>query len=130
MSVYAAAKAFVFNFSESLALEISEKNISVSCLLPGPTATNFWQTAGADAKVSGKMKSFASPQDVAAFGIQLMELGKPYGIPGWDNKLKAFLKRLLPDCLLGTFMRKHMTHPSLFQETDDSSKKRKHEPQS
>jgi short-subunit dehydrogenase len=118
MAVYGAAKAFVVHFSRSLALEVDSKNLSVSCLLPGPTATDFWKVSGADAKVAGKTKHFASPQEVARFGIQLMEAGQPYGIFGWDNRLKAFLKRLLPDSWVAAFMRKHMTHASLFREAD------------
>ena len=42
-AAYGAAKAFVLNFSEALAKEMEDYQVSVSCLAPGPTDTAFFE---------------------------------------------------------------------------------------
>jgi hypothetical protein len=42
--VYSGTKAFVLAFSRSLHKEFAEKNIRVQVVLPGITATGFWET--------------------------------------------------------------------------------------
>jgi short-subunit dehydrogenase len=44
--VYGATKAFVLALSQSLHKELAEKNVRVQVVLPGATATNFWDAAG------------------------------------------------------------------------------------
>jgi short-subunit dehydrogenase len=44
--VYGGSKAFVLAFSQSLKHELAEKNIRVQAVLPGATATEFWNVAG------------------------------------------------------------------------------------
>lgn len=44
--VYGASKAFVLALSQSLHKELGEKNIRVQAVLPGATATDFWDRAG------------------------------------------------------------------------------------
>lgn len=44
--VYGGTKAFVLALSLSLHKELAEKNVRVQAVLPGATATNFWDSAG------------------------------------------------------------------------------------
>ncbi len=44
--VYGGSKAFVLAFSQSLNHELADKGIHVQAVLPGATATEFWQTGG------------------------------------------------------------------------------------
>lgn len=44
--VYGGSKAFVLAFSQSLKHELADKGIQVQAVLPGATATEFWQTGG------------------------------------------------------------------------------------
>lgn len=44
--VYGGSKAFVLAFSQSLRKELSDKGVRVQVVLPGATATSFWDTAG------------------------------------------------------------------------------------
>ncbi|MGC6370412.1 SDR family NAD(P)-dependent oxidoreductase [Pseudomonas sp. K2I15] len=44
--VYGGTKAFVQAFSESLQHELSDKGVVVQVVLPGATATEFWDIAG------------------------------------------------------------------------------------
>lgn len=113
MSAYAAAKAFLIHLSEALALELKRKNITISCLLPGPTATDFWEVASAAKKVEKAIIGYDSAKQVAEFGIRLMEKGGLSGTPGWENKLKQIIKILMPKKVRMNAIRKHMIHKSL-----------------
>jgi short-subunit dehydrogenase len=44
--VYGGTKAFVLAFSQSLRHELKDKGVTIQVVLPGATATNFWNTAG------------------------------------------------------------------------------------
>ena len=44
--VYGGTKAFVLAFSQSLHNELADKNVRVQAVLPGATATDFWDVAG------------------------------------------------------------------------------------
>jgi short-subunit dehydrogenase len=44
--VYGASKAFVLALSQSLHSELADKNVRIQAVLPGATATNFWDAAG------------------------------------------------------------------------------------
>jgi short-subunit dehydrogenase len=44
--VYGGSKAFVLAFSQSLHKELADKNVRIQVVLPGATATNFWDAAG------------------------------------------------------------------------------------
>ncbi len=73
MAVYYASKAFVLSFSEALWKEAEGTGVHVSCLCPGPTASNFRERAG-----TGKTK--------------LTNLGTPddLGVGGADGPIAAF----------------------------------------
>lgn len=45
--VYGGTKAFVLAFSQSLQHEVGDKGVRVQAVLPGGTATEFWDIAGA-----------------------------------------------------------------------------------
>jgi hypothetical protein len=44
--VYGATKSFVLAFSQSLKHELADKGVRIQAVLPGATATDFWQIAG------------------------------------------------------------------------------------
>ncbi|BCQ27237.1 SDR family NAD(P)-dependent oxidoreductase (plasmid) [Caballeronia sp. NK8] len=44
--VYGGTKAFVLAFSQSLHRELSGKSVQIQAVLPGATATDFWETGG------------------------------------------------------------------------------------
>jgi short-subunit dehydrogenase len=44
--VYGGTKAFVLAFSQSLHHELADKGIQIQAVLPGATATPFWDNGG------------------------------------------------------------------------------------
>ncbi len=100
MSLYAASKAFVRSFSRGLRYELRNSGISVTCLSPGPIATNFIRQAGMEA-MQDTAKKFEMPADkVAKKGLSAMFKKKAECVPGLLNFLTVKFSNVLPDILL------------------------------
>jgi short-subunit dehydrogenase len=95
-AVYAATKAFVRNFTEALAYEHAGSNVSITCLSPGGTKTEFHALAGAGTYSLLAKKSMMSAEKCARIGIAAMEGGRRNIITGFMNKLSCFGVRLVP----------------------------------
>lgn len=96
MGVYFASKSYVLSFSEALAWELRDKGIVVSCLCPGPTATNFAKAAKVEKARLFQFRSVASSKDVARFGLRALEAGQRVAIEGLMNRVMAFLVPFIP----------------------------------
>ena len=95
-AVYAATKAFVRNFTEALAAEYAGTNLSITCLTPGGTKTEFHAIAGAGEYSFIAKRSMMSAEKCARIGIAAMERGKRNIISGFINKVSCFGVRLVP----------------------------------
>ena len=96
MSVYYASKAFVLSFSEALAEEFADYNVSVTCLCPGPTESNFANTADSEKANMFRYLKNATSEEVAESGYKAMMKGKVLCYHGMSVKAMAFLTRLFP----------------------------------
>ncbi|MEX3812599.1 SDR family NAD(P)-dependent oxidoreductase [Paraburkholderia sp. BR13439] len=74
--VYGGSKAFVLSFSQSLHHELDDKGVQVQAVLPGATATDFWQTGGLPIKhlPEGTVMSASDMVDAALTGFDRREL--------------------------------------------------------
>ena len=95
-AVYAASKAFVRNFTEALAYEHAGSNLSITCLSPGGTKTEFHELAGAGTYSLLAKKSMMTAERCAQLGLAAMERGRRNIITGFINKLSCFGVRLVP----------------------------------
>lgn len=95
MSVYFATKAYVLSFTEALSEELRSLGVTVTCLAPGSTKTNFGETAHAKSTHSTRTSRVTARQ-VAEFGWKAMQNGKPLAIHGSHNRVVLFLQRFLP----------------------------------
>nr|WP_257992805.1 SDR family oxidoreductase [Bacillus infantis]MCR6613200.1 SDR family oxidoreductase [Bacillus infantis] len=94
MAVYYATKAYVLSFSEALAEELADTNVTVTTLCPGATKTNFASVANVE-----KTKMFSGAMDsreVAHQGYRNLMAGKRVVITGRSNKLGAYAAKFLP----------------------------------
>jgi uncharacterized protein len=97
LSAYAASKAYVLSFSRGLYQELKKTNVSVTCVCPGPTDTNFLNRANIGVKGQKAAERFnMSPQTVAHIAVESLFRRKPEVITGAVNKLSAFFAWLLP----------------------------------
>ena len=97
LTVYASSKAYIQRFSRGLSQELSGKGISVTCISPGPTDTDWAKTASVPAKaLKMATKLNMQPAEVARIAVESMFSKKTEVIPGFLNKLGAFMAWLLP----------------------------------
>jgi short-subunit dehydrogenase len=96
MSVYYATKAYVLSFSEAIHNEARDFGVTVTCLCPGPTKTEFDKRAGTTNTKLFQSRPPMSARRVAEIGWQAMKRGRPLVIPGRLNSVTAFLTRFAP----------------------------------
>ena len=98
MAVYYASKAYVLSFTEAVHQEVKDKGVKVTALCPGPTATEFFEVAGA---ASGRLAQMATdPVAVVRAGLDGLARNKAIVIPGAMNKITAQSNRLLPRAVM------------------------------
>jgi uncharacterized protein len=94
-AVYNGTKAFIDSFSFALRAELKGSGVTVTCLMPGPTETEFFERAGMmDTKVGQSSKD--DPADVARTGFDAMMRGDGDVVAGWTNKLRTSMATVTP----------------------------------
>jgi short-subunit dehydrogenase len=101
-NVYAATKAYVSSFTESLRAELRGTGVTVTALCPGPVHTEFQAKAQ---RAGGRPDDAPSPvyvpvQQVVRDALAAIESDKPLVIPGFLMKLGMFLVRITPLSIL------------------------------
>jgi short-subunit dehydrogenase len=94
MAVYYASKAYVLSFSEALHEEVKAHGVHVTALCPGPTATEFFDTANAGSILLTKLMRKEEP--VVDDGLRALKANKAIVISGIMNKLTAHSARFVP----------------------------------
>jgi len=111
LAIYAATKAFVLSFSEALANEVKDTNVSVTALMPGGTNTDFFAKADAKNTKEYQESDLASPADVAKDGYEALMKGEVKVVSGMKNKIQAAMANVIPDTVLANSMRDKMEEP-------------------
>lgn len=105
-AVYNATKAFVDSFSLALREELKDSGLTVTCLMPGVTDTEFFERADLmDTKV-GTQKSKMDPAKVAEIGFAAMMKGESDVVAGLKNKVQTTLASVTPAEVLAKQHRK------------------------
>jgi hypothetical protein len=99
-AVYYAGKAYVLSLSEALHAELAPLGVRVTCLCPGPVATEFQARAGiADKEVAWPLA--VSARQVAAEGYAGLMRGRRLVVPGAANRLvTGLVSRFVPRRIL------------------------------
>lgn len=112
LAVYAASKSYVTSFSEALAIELAHRGITVTCVCPGPTPTNFSKTAkrsdGSDTNRDGQALLRIPPSQVVAEALAALQSGRACVFPGTGVKVAGSLFRLMPRFLMRILLRRRM----------------------
>jgi short-subunit dehydrogenase len=104
-AVYNATKAFLDSFSFALRAELKDTGITVTCLMPGATETDFFERADLmDTKIGQAKKDDAA--DVARKGFKAMMNGDGDVVTGWHNKLQSAIANITPASWLAEQHRK------------------------
>ena len=111
MAVYYATKAYVLSFSEALSEEVKGTGVTVTCLCPGVTTTEFQKSAGVEDISLTKGPLAMSPKDVAEAAYKGLASGRRLVIPGVANKIGVQSIRLSPRAaVLKVVRRLHRNH--------------------
>jgi hypothetical protein len=95
-AVYYATKAFALSFSEALHHELKPRGVRVTCLCPGPVATEFQVRAGIAESRPNRLVDVPAAQ-VAAEGYRGLMRGKRVVVPGLVPRLLfALAPRIVP----------------------------------
>lgn len=92
MGVYAATKAYVLHFSESIWAEARERGVTVTTLCPGTTRTAFFEVSGVPGWDARHHAQEVKP--VVRQALKAFEKRRQYVIPGWRSYILAQLVRL------------------------------------
>ena len=108
-AVYNGTKAFLDSFSFALRAELKESGVTVTCLMPGATETEFFERADMmDTKIGRSKKD--DPSDVARIGYDAMMRGDGDVVSGWMNKLRSAIANVTPAGMLAE-MHRSMAEP-------------------
>lgn len=113
-AAYAAAKAFVLSYTQSLSGELRGTGVRVTALCPGPVETAFLDTAGfTEEEAHGTLPSimWLPADEVAKAAVDGLDKGRVVVIPGVANRAGATLSRLAPRRLLVPLLARN--HPGL-----------------
>ena len=98
-AVYNGTKAFIDSFSFALRSELKGTAVTVTCLMPGATETEFFERAGMEDTEIGQSKK-DDPVDVAKIGFQAMMRGEGDVVSGFKNKVLSALATITPSGML------------------------------
>lgn len=104
-AVYNATKAFDDSFSYALRNELKDTGVTVTCLMPGPTETEFFERADLEDSPMGQ-SSKADAAKVARDGYKAMQDGDSGVVSGFMNKVQTAFAGLIPDTLLAEMHRR------------------------
>lgn len=122
MAVYFASKAYVLSLSEAIAAETADTGVTVTVLCPGPTQSNFANTAnmGQIAAMENVSESnFPTALAVADYGYRKLQEGKVVAVHGLLNKLLAFSPRITPRSLIRNGIMKFMSASKANSQTPE-----------
>jgi uncharacterized protein len=98
-AVYAATKAYVTSFSESLRIELRGHGIQVLAVCPGPVKTGFGEAArrdGASNRMGARKWFYVPKQQVVAEALAALVRGRARVYPGWKTAAAALVLAGLP----------------------------------
>ena len=104
-AVYNGTKAFVDSFAAALRNELKDTGVTVTCLMPGATDTEFFARADMlDTKVGTGKKD--DPAEVARAGYEAMQKGEADVVTGLKSKMQVAASHVMPSDMLAEQHRK------------------------
>jgi uncharacterized protein len=98
-AIYNGTKAFLNSFSFAIREELKDTKVTVTCLMPGATETEFFRRADMmDTKVGTEKKDDAG--DVARQGFDAMMAGEGDVVAGLKNKVQSSIANVTPAAML------------------------------
>jgi len=93
MAEYAATKAFIISFSEAVAMEVQESEVTIQVCCPGYTETDFHQTAG---HCPRHISNAHTPHDVVQTSLNALKSKRTLVTIGWPGGATQWMARFMP----------------------------------
>ena len=106
-AVYNASKSFIDSFSFALRNELKDSGVSVTCLMPNLTESEFWERAETTDTKAGSSKKDPAEAPARA-GWEAMKAGRGDVAPGWAGTLQKAILRVLPGDTLAAMNARQM----------------------
>ena len=104
-AVYNGTKAFIDSFAAAIRNEAKDSGVTITCLKPGATETEFFERAGmGDTKVGQSKKD--DPADVAKTGWNAMNKGEASVVHGLVNKAQVLASGVMSEAMTAQMHRK------------------------
>jgi uncharacterized protein len=106
LSVYAATKAFVLNFSEALWAENKDTGVKILALCPGPTESKFFEVAEfPQVFARSDNNGYVSASEVVRDALSALDKNQPNVVTGgFGNQVIVNVNRFLPRDLLANLV--------------------------
>ena len=117
--VYNSTKSYVDYFCFGLRNELKDTEVVITCLMPGPTETEFFHRAHLEDTSVGRDDSKADPAKVARDGYDALLAGDAHIVSGLMNKIQDAFAGIIPDTVLAQMHRK-MAKPDGDRETQSA----------
>ena len=96
MSVYAATKAYVLNFSRGLNVELKSRGIRVIAVCPGWVKTEFFDRAVVDDKTIVYYNTFVTAEAVVKLALKDMKRGRDVSVCGFTTRYQLLIAKYIP----------------------------------
>jgi uncharacterized protein len=113
IAAYGASKSYVNTFTYALAAELQPHGVTVTCLTPGATRTNFAHAGGIDTYAGKSMLhniytkgKAGSPTQVAQAGYDALLAGRRQALVGTGSTFAAIASRVVSQKHLPTLVNK------------------------
>ena len=104
-AVYNGSKAFIDSFTAAIRNEVKDSGVSITCLKPGATETEFFDRADMEDTKVGQAKK-DDPADVAKTGWDAMNEGEASVVHGLKNKAQVLASGVMSEAMTAEMHRK------------------------
>ncbi|MFB7677895.1 SDR family NAD(P)-dependent oxidoreductase [Kitasatospora purpeofusca] len=104
-ATYAASKAFLSSFGETLAMEVARHGVHVTTVHTGLTRSGFHAAAGVATDALPDFKWLTAEQ-VARAGLEAVSAGRPSTVPGLAYRIRLPLMRAMPRSVVRVITRR------------------------
>ena len=104
-AVYNGSKAFIDSFAAAIGNELKDSGVTITCLKPGATETEFFERAGMEDTKVGQSKK-ADPADTAKTGWNAMLKGEHSVVDGLMNKATVIASGMMSEAMTAEQHRK------------------------
>ncbi len=107
IAYYGSSKRYLRGFSRSLRSELAVYGVSVTCLAPGPVATELYGLDSSAVRRGKRLRLFLEPEQVAEAGVRALLRGDAECVPGLVSRVMAMASAVTPHWVVD-LLRRHL----------------------